>query len=313
MTTMRTWTDADVRSTVALPQVIDSLERVLAHEAAGAAWNLDKTMTTWPVGPARGSAHALGAVDRESDLAVFKTWVNTPAGASALMTLFTASDGAPLGVAEAGAAGALRTAAASGVATRLLADPGADELAVLGAGRQALRQVEAVAAVRPLRRVRLWNRTADRAHELAGQVRDALHLEAVVAPTVADATRDTPIVTLVTRADEPFLRIGHLAPGAHLNAVGAILPHQAEFDPALLDDAALTVVDSEPNARRGSRELREHFGVPPGDDWGAVRTLADLVAGKAVRPDHPRCTVFKGMGMGLSDLAVARLLVGGAS
>lgn len=306
---MRFWTESDVRAAVALPQVIDSVERVLVHEAGGGAWNLDKTMATWPVGEARGSAHALGAVDLDADLTVFKTWVNTPAGASALMTLFSAADGSTLGVAEAGAAGALRTAAISGVATRWLSDPGADELAVLGAGRQALRQVEAVAAVRPLRRVRLWNRTAARAEELAAQVRAELGLDAVVAPTVADATRDAPVVTLITRASEPFLELDHLADGAHLNAVGAILPTHAEFSAPLLASSALTVVDSEPNARRGSRELREFHG----DDWGPVRTLAEVVAGKAVRPAAPRCTVFKGMGMGLSDLAVALLLVGGAS
>lgn len=313
MTTMRTWTDADVRSTVALPQVIDSLERVLAHEAAGAAWNLDKTMTTWPHGERRGSAHALGAFDRDADLAIFKTWVNTPAGASALLTMFTAADGATLGVAEAGTAGALRTAAITGVATRWLADPDADELAVLGAGRQALRQVEAIAAVRPLRRVRLWNRTADRAHTLAEQVRDRLGITTAVADTVEEVTRDVPIVTLITRAQEPFLRLEHIASGAHVNAVGAILPSHAEFDPRMLEESELTVVDSEANARRGSRELREHFGAVDSDSWETLRSLRDVVAGKAERPSMPRCTVFKGMGMGLSDLAVARLLVGGQS
>ncbi|ROS44403.1 ornithine cyclodeaminase family protein [Amycolatopsis thermoflava] len=303
---MRIWTDADAAG-LRLPQVIESLERVLTHEAAGTAWNLDKTMATWPAGDGRGSAHALGAVDHESGLAVFKTWVNTPAGASALMTIFSAADGALLGVAEAGVAGALRTAAVSGLATRWLADPAADELAILGAGRQALRQVEAVAAVRPLRRVRVWNRTAAKAAELAGQVRDRLGLDAVTAASVPEATAGAPIVTLITRAAEPFLRPAHLASGAHLNAVGAILPSHAEFHHELLDDTDLTVVDSEPNARRGSRELREHYG----DDWSAVRTLAEVVTGKAARPDRPHRTVFKGMGMGLSDLAVARLLAGG--
>lgn len=304
---MRFWTEDDVRSGLALPAVIDALEQVLAHEADGTAWNVDKTMSSWPVGAGRGSAHALGAVDLTTDLAIFKTWVNTPAGASALMTVFGAADGATLGVAEAGAAGALRTAGVSGVATRWLADPGADELAVLGAGRQALRQVEAVAAVRPLRRVRLWNRTAAGAHALAEQVRDELDLRADVAASVEDATRDAPVVTAVTRADEPLLHAGHLAAGAHLNAVGAILPTHAELAPDVLVASTLTVVDSEPNARRGSRELRER------DDWGSVRTLAEVVAGKVARPDTARLTVFKGMGMGLSDLAVAGLLVGDPS
>lgn len=301
---MRTWTEADVRATVDVADVIESLTEVLAHEVAGTAWNLDKAVATWPVDGATGSAHALGAVDLESDLAVFKTWVNTPAGASALMTLFEASDGRTLGVTEAGAAGSLRTSAISGVATRLMADPAADELAVLGAGRQAFRQVEAVAAVRGLRRVRVWNRTAAGAEELAERVRTGLGLPAVAVPELGDAIQDCPIVTLITRAAQPFLDLADLAEGAHLNAVGAILPSHAEFVPSSLAVSAFTVVDSEPNARRASRELREF------DDWAAVHTLGELITGKTARPERPRLTVFKGMGMGLSDLAVARVLIG---
>ncbi|GAA4917691.1 ornithine cyclodeaminase [Actinomycetospora succinea] len=305
---MRFWTEDDVRAGLTVHAAIEALERVLAHEADGTAWNVDKTMSTWPLEDGRGSAHALGAVDLAADVTIFKTWVNTPAGASALMTLFAAGDGATLGVAEAGAAGALRTAGISGVATRWLADPDADELALLGAGRQALRQVEAVAAVRPLRRVRVWNRTAAGAEALATRVRDELGLRADVAASVEDATRDAPVVTAITRAAEPFLAAGHLAAGAHLNAVGAILPTHAELAPDVLATSALTVVDSEANARRGSRELREHCGSE--DEWGGVRTLAEVVTGKVARPERPRLTVFKGMGMGLSDLAVAGLLVG---
>ena len=308
---MRFFAEADVRSGPTVPDVVEALEAVLAHEAEGTAWNVDKTMSTWPTGAGRAGAHGLGAVDLTAGLTVFKTWVNTPAGASALLTMFDATDGRTLGVAEAGTAGALRTAAVSGVATRHLADPGADELALLGAGRQALRQVEAVAAVRPLRRGRLWNRSAAGAEALAQRVRDELHLTADVAPTVEAATHDAPIVTTITRADEPFLAAHHLAVGAHLNAVGAILPSHAELAPDVLATSSMTVVDSEPNARRGSRELREHLGADPVDDWSGVRGLAELVVGKDARPTAPRLTVFKGMGMGLSDLAVAALLVGG--
>lgn len=307
---MKMWTDEQVRSTTTVAHVIDSLERVLTHEAAGTAWNLDKTMASWTTDPGTASAHALGAVDRAGDLAVFKTWVNTPAGAAALMTMFSASDGTPRGVAEAGTAGALRTAAVSGVATKWLADAGADELCILGAGRQALRQVDAVAAVRPLRRVRLWNRTPANAHALSEEIRGKTGLETVVADAIEEATADCPVVTLITRAEQPFLHLDHLATGAHLNAVGAILPSHAEFDTEILRAADLIVVDNEPNARRGSRELREYFGATPDADWSQVHSLADVVTGATKRPPSPRCTVFKGMGMGLSDLAVALLMIG---
>jgi alanine dehydrogenase len=294
------WTDDRIRAEATLPAVIDAVQRVLEHEAAGTAWNIDKTMTTWAP---TASAHALGAVDVAGDLVVFKTWVNTPAGANAVVTAFAAEDGALRAVLPGGVLGPLRTAAISGVATRWLSAPDADELAVLGAGRQAFGQVAAVAAVRPLRRVRVWSRTPGTGAALAQRIHAELGIRSDVASSVDDATRDAPVVTTITRATEPFLRLAHLAEGAHLNAVGAILPANAEFDPALLAAADPTVVDSEPNARRGSRELTEH------DDWAEVSTLAQVVTGAVVRPERPRCTVFKGMGMGLSDLAVVQLLL----
>ncbi|AGP59345.1 ornithine cyclodeaminase family protein [Streptomyces rapamycinicus] len=299
------WSDRDVEARADLPSVIDAVQGVLEHEATGAAWNIDKTMATWSP---MSSAHALGAIDTEEQLVVFKTWVNTPAGATAVLTAFSAADGSLRASLQAGVAGALRTASVSGLATRWMSHPDADELAVLGTGRQALRQVAAVAAVRKLRRVRVWSRTPERAVGFAAQVQTDLGLAAEAFPTVEAASQDAPIVTLITRATDPFFALDALAEGAHLNAVGAILPANAEFDAALLASSALTVVDSVSNARRGSRELGEFFG----DDWTSVHRLADLVTGKVARPEQPRCTVFKGMGMGLSDLSVAALLLRGA-
>jgi len=140
-----------------------------------------------------------------------------------------------------------------------MADPAADELAVIGSGRQALRQVQAVAAVRPLRRIRVWSPTPENREDFAVQVQETTGMETVAAQSLDEATRGAPVVTLVTRAREPFLRREHLAPGAHLNAVGALLPANAEFEPALLADADLVVVDSVENARRSSKRDARHL------------------------------------------------------
>lgn len=287
--------EADVAAALDLGTVIDAVEAAVAAEAAGTASNVAKTMATWD--PA-SSAHALGAVSTADGLVAFKTWVNTPAGASAIVTVFSADDGRLLAAVEAGTLGALRTAAVSGVATRWLAAPDADVLAVVGTGRQALRQVEAVHLVRPLREVRVWSPTAKHRSAFAARVTDELGIAASASGSMSGAVADAPIITLVTRAREPFFRAADLPDGAHLNAVGAILPASAEFEPALLDRAQLTVVDNLANAQRASRELREHFG----DDWSGVHTLGEVVTG-AVKPAGQGPTVFKGLGMGLADLA----------
>lgn len=289
--------EADVRSALDLTTVIDAVEAAVAAEAAGTARNIAKTMTTWD--PA-SSAHALGAVDRTDDLVAFKSWVNTPGGAAAIVTVFDAADGRLLAAVEAGALGALRTAAVSGVATRWLAAPGADTLAVAGTGRQALRQVQAVTLVRPVHEVRVWSRDAGHRAAFAARVADELGIAATAASSLPEAVAGAGIVTLVTRATQPFLGAEHVPAHAHVNAVGAILPANAEFDPALLAGVQLAVVDNLANARSSSRELREHYG----EDWSTVHTLGEIVTGKAERSQSDaRPTLFKGLGMGLADLA----------
>lgn len=296
--TVPLYTEDDVRQALSVEAVLDELQLTLERAATGEATNIPKTMTTWDP---RSSAHSLGAFDSVGGLVAFKNWINTPTGAAAQLTLFDATNGKLRASMAAGYIGFFRTAAISGLATRALAAPNADELAVIGTGRQAIGQVEAVHLVRPLTRVRVWSRDPQHRADFAEHVTDKLGLDVVAAGSVEEAVDGAPIVTLITRASEPFLARGVLAHGAHLNAVGAILPANAEFDPQLLADARLTVVDSIENAQASSRELREYFGT----DWSEVHTLGDVLAGRVRPAEGQGVTVFKGLGMGLSDLASA--------
>lgn len=299
--TGRWFTEDDIKGFVSLTEVIDALETVLGREVESQAINIPKAMATWD---RASSGHALGGVDRIDRLLAFKTWVNTPLGAKAVLTLFDSDNADVLAVMEAAYLGSLRTAAISGLATKWMADPSADELAVIGSGRQALSQIKAVAAVRELRNIRVWSPTQKHREEFAQQVQEATNIVTTARSTLEDTVGGVPIVTLITRASEPFLRREHLAPGAHLNAVGSVLPAKAEFEPSLLADADLVAVDNLENARRSSRELREFYG----DDLTGVTTLGTLVAEKYHRPAGTVLTVFKGLGMGLSDLAAASVV-----
>jgi alanine dehydrogenase len=296
------YSEADVRAALSIESVIEAVSEAVAREVTGQARNIPKTMATWSPS---SSAHALGALDTEWGLVAFKTWVNTPRGAEGRLSVFDAGTGQMLALVESGTLSALRTAAISGLATRWLSAADADEMAIVGTGRQALKQVEAVQAVRPLRRIRVWSPNAEHRRVFAEQVREATGLPVDVPQTLGEAVHGAPIVTLVTRASEPFLQGDDLAPGALLNAVGAILPAKAEFDPRLLSDAQLVVVDNLDNARQGSRELREFYG----EDWSTVYTLGDVVTGKVARTQQPGPTIFKGLGMGLADLAAATALL----
>src|SRR5262249_14602962 len=91
---------------------------------------------------------------------------------------------------------------------------------------------------------------------------------------------------------------------AHINAVGAITPERMEFEPALLDRCACVVADSVPQVRKLSREFMTYFDAD-GRDWSVVRPLSDLVAARDGRPVRADLTLFKAMGMGISDLSLA--------
>ncbi len=297
--------EAEVAALADLEGAIEAVEAAFRQEAAGSARAMVKTQVGW----ARGSLHALGAVDGGAGLAGTKTWAHTPAGASPLLVLFRL-DGGLEAVVEAFALGQLRTAAVSGVATRRLARPDAEVMAICGTGEQALPQVAAVAAVRRLRQVRVWGRDARRRQALAARIQSQLGIDAEPFARVVEAVRGAHVVTLATRATSPFLSASMPEPGTHLNAIGAIAPDRIEFEPRLLDRCQLIAADSPEAVRTLSREFQERFGQDEAA-WAAVRPLSSLVAGGG-RPLEADLTLLKAMGVGLADLALGALVLGRA-
>ena len=305
-------TEADVVSIMDMADAIRALEAGLRAEARGAAINMAKTHVEWSSGHSAGSGqgaahstlHAIGAAFVDEGFAGTKTWAHTEGGATPVLVLFDSRTGALKAILEAFALGQLRTGAASGVATAILAAPSADELAVIGTGKQSISQVGAVAAVRSLKRVRVFGRDASRRAQCAARVRDELGLDACEATTIAEAVRDAPIVTLVTRAREPFLTASMVARGAHVNAVGAITPAGAEVAVDVLARCGQVVVDSVEQAQRLSSELIAYFGSAP-EGWTRVQSLASSIASGRGRAAGDDVTLFKSLGMGVSDLSLA--------
>lgn len=302
---LRYLTERDVVSVLDIPRAIDALHDMLIAQGREQARNLPKTLATWGDG---SSMHALGSVQTgAAGYAGFKTWVHTKAGGGSLFSLFDAGSGALRAIIEARALGMLRTAAISGVATRALAPADATRAALIGTGPQAVTQLAALAAVRPLRQVRVYSPTPEKRRAFVASVAGKYAFDIQAVDTLEAALAGAEIVTLITRAVEPFVDAALLADCRHLNAVGAILPAKAEFAQDVFARADCVVVDDLENARRGSRELRERFGAD-GSPWQGVQALGDWLAAGQARPDGARLTIFKGMGMGLSDLAMARVV-----
>jgi alanine dehydrogenase len=293
-------TEVDVTALLSLREAIDVLERGLATEASGQARNMDKTHVSWGGGH---TLHAIGAAFPQQGFAGTKTWAHTAGGATPLLILFDSHNGAVRAIIEAFALGQMRTGGISGVATRWLAAPHADELAIIGTGKQALPQIAAIAAVRPLKRVRVFSPNPAHRAQLITRVRTAFDVTITDARSVAEAVDGAPMVTLVTRASEPFLSAGTVAKGCHINAVGAITPDRVEFHRDVLERCDLVVADSVPAVQKLSREFMDYYGTDSGA-WADVVSLSAVVSEQRRRPDGTDLTLFKAMGMGISDLAL---------
>ncbi len=217
--------------------------------------------------------------------------------------LFEKKHGCLLAVVDAGEITAIRTAAASGAATRVLALDDAGDLALLGTGTQARSHLDAMRSVRTLRRVRVWDRQHDKAERFADvhAKRCGLRIEAV--SSVRDAVDGADLVCTTTGASEPILEGGWLAPGAHVNAVGACFPSARELDTEAVKRARV-FVDCRESAMHEAGDLlipiREgaldasHLQGEIGD------VLLDRVEGRTGPHD---VTLFKSLGIAIEDVA----------
>jgi alanine dehydrogenase len=294
-------TEADVVELISLPEAIDALERTLALEATGEAGSMPKTHLMVAENDAM---HAIGGAASGEGICGFKTWINVQGKSQTTMTLFSMEDGACLAVIEATALGQMRTASVTGVGTKRLAPADADHMGIVGTGKQSLPQIAAVHAVRPLKEIRVLSRSPDTRQAFAENVTATLGIPTRAVDTVQDAVSNSPLVTLITNSTEAFLTGDMLAKGSHLNAMGAIVPSRVEFTDDVFNRADIVAVDSLQSVRDLSTEFRAHYGEDE-DAWRDVRNIASLISADQTRPDDADVTLFKAMGMGLSDLALA--------
>jgi ornithine cyclodeaminase len=291
----------DVGSLMGMGSAIDSLKRGLALEAHGRAINMNKTHISWGKG---STLHAIGAVFPDTGFAATKTWAHTPAGAKPLLILFDSNTGSLLGLMEAFALGQLRTGAVSGLATDQLASKEAKDFALIGTGKQSMMQVRAVLSVRQIKRVHVFGRNKEKSAQLAAQVEKEFGVEAVSERTIEDAVSCASIITVVTRATEPLLNASMIAPGTHVNAVGAIVPGRRELARDVFERAGMIVVDSIPQARKLSSELIDFYGQDEGR-WAELQSLSAILASEKRPSPNSGITIFKSLGIGISDLALA--------
>lgn len=218
-----------------------------------------------------------------------------------------AKTGEALALVDGGALTALRTGAASGLATDLLALPDAHVLAVLGAGKQARTQVEAVCAVRPIERIRVYS--PRNAAEFADELRQRYGVEVVAAATAHDALKDAQVVVAATNSATPVLGLADVQPGVHINGVGSFKPDMQEIGADVVTQAKI-VVDHRESAwhEAGDLIIPRDAGLLREEDVHAE--LGEIAAGSRVGRETPaEITFFKSVGNAVQDAAAAERLM----
>lgn len=294
-------TEADVAELVTITDAITAVDECFADWSDPGTGNIARRRARLPT----GVFHLMGAGYGRREVYGLKAYFAGPAGARYHVLLYSAKSGELLAMIEADLFGQLRTGAASGVATRLLARPNAETLAVIGSGKQAHAQAAAIAAVRPIRRIRVYSRSADKRTAFAQVLEKDLEIEARPTESGEQCVAGADVVITITKSAEPVCRAAWLAPGAHVNAAGANAATRRELDDDTVLAAALRVTDSLAQAREEAGEFRDL--VDAGRlAWSDVHELGELVAGTiAGRTSPHELTLFKSLGIGLEDVAFA--------
>ena len=218
------------------------------------------------------------------------------------VALFDPASGAPVAILHAGEITAIRTAAASAAATRVLARADASRLAILGYGEQAETHARAIACVRPLTAVTVWGRSPERATAFAARVSAELGLAVAVAGSVQAAVADADIVCAVTASAEPILEGRWIAPGAHVNLVGSSTAATREADDALAARARL-FADHRAGVLAQGGEVIHAIAAGLIDEAHVLGEIGEVIAGTlAGRLGDRDVTVYKSLGAVTQDL-----------
>ncbi|MEA3173748.1 MAG: hypothetical protein QOF42_1159 [Gammaproteobacteria bacterium] len=222
-----------------------------------------------------------------------------------LVLLFEAEHGQPVALLDAAEITAIRTAAASGLATRLLARSDAGDLALLGAGEQARSHLQAMLSVRPLRRIRVWARDRAKAQAFAAEQGAKLRIAIETCATVGEAVTGADLICTTTKAREPILQGEWLAPGVHLNVVGTSIAAAAEIDTPAVVKARFFVDRRESTVNEGGEYLRalRAGAITPAHILGEIGEVAN--GSKIGRSSPVDVTLYKSLGIAPQDLASA--------
>lgn len=311
---MRIITEAMVEEHLSLPECIGAMREVMIAVSNHEATLPIRSFMPIPNQPGKmaimpGTIEEPGPCFGIKLVCKYERAPDSPYGTHVGMVLvFDSEKGIPLAMIEGASLTAIRTSAASAMATDLLANPDAQTLAILGCGEQALRHVRAMLAVRDVEHIHVWGRDATRADDFCQRMSKEIGVELSVAKSVQACVANADLVCTTTASKTPILKGAWLKPGCHVNLVGAAIPTSAEADSDVVTRSRF-FVDYKPAAMAAAGELLNAIeaGVASPDTIVAEigEVAADRVQGRVSTSD---ITVYKSLGVSSQDLAAGHKL-----
>lgn len=294
-------TEKDVTELLDVDTAIAAVEEVLRDQAEGSATNRPRYRVAMPA----SQLHVMAGGDTRLGVTGLKVYTASRKGARFLVLLYDAESGDMLAMVEADRLGQMRTGAASGVATRHMANETADTVGIFGTGWQAESQLIAVCAVRKIKSIKVYGRNAERCEAFARKMTSLLKTEVAPAESPEETVRNRSIVITATSAREPVLKGEWIEPGTHLNVIGSNFLYKSEVDVETIKRASIIAVDSIEQSRMEAGDLM------PAIERGAIRwesltELGRIVAGlDRGRTSDDQITLFKSNGIALEDVSTA--------
>ncbi len=296
-------TQDEVKSLVDINDSITALEREFANWSESSTDNMPRRRLDLP----RGTLNVMAAALPGSDIFGYRAYA-PPIGYN-LLNLLSFADKKLIALIECGWLSTTRTGAASGVATKYLASEDATTLAVIGTGRTAADQMRAVVCVRPIEKVSVYSKTPENRVAFAEKMAAELGIEVIAADSAQACVAGAEVVTVTTNSAEPILFGDWLAPGTHVNAVGANQANRREIDDTVVLGADIVITDQLIQAQLEARALIEL--VAAGRlEWDQVGELGAVVEGNwPGRTSADQITLFHSLGLAFEDVAFGKLIL----
>ncbi len=291
----------DVRSLLTMDMAMEAVEDVLRQMGNEDAQNTPRARCRTE----RIMLHTMSGAAEDLGYLGYKAYTTGRCGARFHVALHDGESGELLSFMQADYLGQVRTGAASGVATQYMARPDATEVGIFGSGKQARTQAWAVSKARSVRRIQVYSPNEERRREFAREMTDVCQCEIVPVPRPETAAEDKDIVITATNSREPVLHGNWINEGTHLNIMGSNRINAAEIDSVVIRRADSIAVDSKVQARIEAGDFVQ--ALEEGSlEWAQVHELGQVIIGKYTGRAHPEdITLFKSLGIGLEDVAVA--------